>query len=215
MGTTLLIQLLTKLGLDTGFSGDNDRVYQTCNAGMEYSMTAKEAPYIIKNPDFCETLEDAMISGNYQIDHAFIPVRDLFSAAQSRIKVTEETPPEAIPKGLSRAPGGMWGTKNKSEQENILARRFFQLIYVIVRYNIPHTFLEFPRLALDPAYTYEKLQPVLNDVAYEKFERIFQLTSRPELINEFTVKKTAQKHSATQNPLKRFSRRIFGSLTRN
>ena len=159
-GTTLLIQLLTNLGLDTGFTGDDDHVHKTCNAGMERSLTAEKAPYILKNPDFCEKLEDALVTGNYQIDHAFIPVRDLFSAAQSRIKVSEETPRHAIPKRLSKAPGGLWGTKDKSAQEEILARKFFQLVYVIVRYDIPHTFLEFPRLALDPAYTYGKLKGI-------------------------------------------------------
>jgi hypothetical protein len=195
--------------LDTGFTSADDHVHQTCNAGMEHSLTAGKIPYIIKNPDFCEKLEKALVTGNYQIDHAFIPVRDLFSAAQSRIKVSEETPPNAIPKGLSRAPGGLWGTKDKSKQEDILARKFFQLIYVIVRYDIPHTFLEFPRLALDHAYTYEKLKPILDNVEYEKFAGVFLETSKPELINEFAVKGAEQIYSASVSPLRSLSQRIF------
>jgi hypothetical protein len=213
-GTTLLIQLLTKLGLDTGFTGDDDHVYQTCNAGMEHSLTAEKVPYIIKNPDFCKTLEKALVTGNYRIDHTFIPVRDLFSAARSRIKVSEETPRYAIPKGLSRAPGGLWGTKDKSQQEDILVRKFFQLIYVIVRYDIPHTFLEFPRLALDPAYTYEKLKPILKDVGYDEFAEIFQETSKPERINDFAAKSVEQKYSASASPLRSLGRRIFRNFNR-
>ena len=90
-GTTLMVQLLTNLGLDTGFTSDDDHVYQTCNAGMERSLTEEKAPYIIKNPGYCETLEELLITGDYHIDHIFIPVRELFSAAQSRIKVSKKT----------------------------------------------------------------------------------------------------------------------------
>ena len=211
-GTTLMVQLLTNLGLDTGFTSDDEHVYQTCNAGMERSLTEEKAPYIIKNPGYCETLEELLITGNYHIDHIFIPVRDLFSAAQSRIEVSKKTPRHAIPKGLSKTPGGMWGTKDKSRQEDILARMFFKLIYVIIRYDIPHTFLEFPRLALDPAYTYEKLRPILKDMKYEEFAEIFQETSKPELINKFTENAADLKHTAFKSPWRRLNQRIFGNF---
>jgi hypothetical protein len=32
-GTTLLLQLSSKLGRDTGFTSSDDHVYQTCNVG--------------------------------------------------------------------------------------------------------------------------------------------------------------------------------------
>ena len=208
-GTTLLVQLLTKLGLDTGFTSVDDQLYPTCNAGMEGSLNAEKAPYIIKNPDFCETLEKELLTGNYEIDYALIPVRDLFSAAQSRIKVSEETPRHTIPKGLSRVPGGIMGTKSKAKQEDVLARRFFQLIYVIVRYDIPHAFLEFPRLALEPIYAYNKLKPVINNVKYLDFERVFQEISKPEMINNFEAK-----NAGATNSLRNRSQRFFRKFTR-
>ena len=53
-GTTLMVQLLTNLGLDTGFTSDDDHVYQTCNACMERSLTEEKAPYIKKIRDIAK-----------------------------------------------------------------------------------------------------------------------------------------------------------------
>ena len=58
-GTTFLVRLLTELGLDTGYTRDNWQkdYFAHCNAGLEHELNDPKAPYIVKNPGLCETLE--------------------------------------------------------------------------------------------------------------------------------------------------------------
>src|SRR5436309_11606939 len=87
-GTTFLVQLLTELGLDTGFADSRSEIFSNCNAGMELDIRRPDAPYIIKTPRLCNYLDEVLQSGQVIIDHAIIPMRDLYSAAQSRRDVT-------------------------------------------------------------------------------------------------------------------------------
>jgi hypothetical protein len=48
-GTTFLVQLLTELGLDTGFPDAHSQIFPNCNAGMEYDIRDPKAPYIVKS----------------------------------------------------------------------------------------------------------------------------------------------------------------------
>jgi hypothetical protein len=50
---------------------------------MEWDLRRPDAPYIIKSPWLCDYLDEALDSGEYIIDHAIIPMRDLYSAAYS------------------------------------------------------------------------------------------------------------------------------------
>ena len=50
-GTSFLIQLLTRLKLNTGFY--DIQLDKKCNAGLEYQIEEiKHWPYIVKNPRF-------------------------------------------------------------------------------------------------------------------------------------------------------------------
>jgi hypothetical protein len=56
---------------------------------MEKDIRDPDAPYIIKSPWLCDNLDEVLQGGKVIIDHAIVPVRDLYSAAQSRRDVTE------------------------------------------------------------------------------------------------------------------------------
>jgi len=45
VGTTFLVQLLTALGLDTGFPDAESGTLSNCNAGMEFDLRQTEVPY--------------------------------------------------------------------------------------------------------------------------------------------------------------------------
>jgi hypothetical protein len=85
-GTTFLMQLLTALGLETGFRDIHEGVYESCNAGMERDLIDSSAPYIVKNPSLCDDLAQILQTGEYVIDRAFIPVRSLEAATQTHPK---------------------------------------------------------------------------------------------------------------------------------
>jgi hypothetical protein len=190
-GTTMLVQLLTQLGLDTGFRAAGEKVDPRACAGMEWQLDDPAAPYIIKSPWLCLTLERHLKSGHFVIDHALLPMRDLKAAAASRIAVSLAAEREsAVPMGaLNEVPGGLWCTRDPSRQAAVLARLFHKLVHVLTEYEIPHTFLDFPRFAQDPVYLERKLTPILPDQPGERFREAFRRVARPELIGNFRITK--------------------------
>ena len=190
-GTTFLVQLLTYLGLDTGFKDIDEGMYEICDAGMEYTLVDPSSPYIVKNPWLCDELDDIMRTGEVVIDHAFIPIRNLKDAAASRIHVSEKAKKKKLlskMKGIFKnegVPGGLWHTKKPSEQTSILAQQLYKLIYTITLFEIPHTFLDFPRIIKDPNYLYAKLSPVLGVIDYKEFKHAFDVVANPSLVHDF------------------------------
>jgi hypothetical protein len=181
-GTTFLVQLLTKLGLETGFVDPNSKIFANCNAGMEHDLRKPGAPYIVKHPGLCDYLDALLESKQVVIDHAIIPIRDLYQAAESRRHVVYHSrwdiPPDDIP-------GGLVHTRKPNEQEAILAQRLYKIIYTISKYDIPTTFLFYPKLVQDPDYLYQKLAGVLPKITYDAFLEAFQAVCRPELVHDF------------------------------
>jgi hypothetical protein len=187
-GTTFLVQLLTALGLETGFKDIHEGIFENCNAGMECDLTDESAPYIVKSPSLCDDLAGILSSGEYVIDHAFIPVRSLDAAAQSRIQVFNQAKPKGgylrlLLKGskYKSVPGGLIDTDNPDEQPEILAKKLYNLIHTITAYDIPHTFLDFPRIVNDQQYLYKKLAPILEGIDYRGFCNAFNYVAKPEL----------------------------------
>lgn len=183
-GTTFLVQLLTALKLDTGYK-DNSAVAPNCDGGMESNLADPNAPYFVKDPWLCETLAGILEQGDVKIDHAFIPIRDLYAAAESRRDVTRRTSPEVFEAFGPVVPGGCWPTDRVEDQESVLSRKLYMLIETLTRFNVPTTFLHFPKLAVSPEYTFAKLMPVLPGVTFFEFKNAFQATSQPAKIHQF------------------------------
>jgi hypothetical protein len=124
--TTFLMQLFTKLGLDTGFSSPNEGLFANCNAGMENDIHRPDAPYIIMSPWLCDRLDELCESGQVVVDHVIIPIRDLHAAAQSRIEVERATPPEARVQGWP-VPGRLWVAREPQSQTSVLAEELARI----------------------------------------------------------------------------------------
>jgi len=178
-GTTFLVQLLTELGLDTGFPKDQ-AIDTNSRAGMELDLRDPNSPYIVKSPWLCDYLDELLEEGDVLVEHAIIPMRDLYAAAQSRRHVASTAPEN--PGGV---PGGLWHTTNPQDQEVILTGRLYKLIYALARYDVPISFLLFPKFIHDPEYLFSKLKFLLDDIEYNAFRKAFQTVSRPELIHDF------------------------------
>jgi hypothetical protein len=181
-GTTFLVQLLTELGFDTGFTSKTDGVFAACHAGMERDLREPGAPFIVKSPYICDYLDDVMRRGDVEVVHAIVPMRNLFAAAESRREIQRQSgqPPSVL------VPGGLWGVTSPAEQEASLATQFFKLMAALTRHDIPSTLLEFPRLVADPEYTYRKLAFLVEPIGWERFLGVFQLVADPNLVHEFT-----------------------------
>jgi hypothetical protein len=189
-GTTFLVQLFTALGLDTGFTDLTSAVFPNCNAGMELDIRNPEAPYIIKSPHLCDTLDQVLAAGDFVIDHAIVPVRDLFSAAQSRREVSLKSDPPDFP---GEVPGGLWEAKAaRGQQEQVLASKLYELIHTVTKRDIPLTVLHFPRLVNDAGYLFRKLDFLLGHIPFETFSEVFERVSKPALVHNFTAEPTAE-----------------------
>jgi hypothetical protein len=183
-GTTFLVQLFTALGLDTGFSDLTSAVFPNCNAGMERDIRDPQAPYIVKSPWLCDYLDDALSSGGIRIDRALVPMRNLFSAAESRRDVTVRTNAADIPPSIG-IPGGLWHTDRPQLQEQILALELYKLMHTLAKWEIPLTLLHFPRIVHDVRYLYGSLGCVLQGVSFETFRGVFARVAKPELVHDF------------------------------
>jgi hypothetical protein len=174
-GTTFLVRLLTELGLDTGFTRNNwrEHVHAHCSAGLEKDLAAPDAPRVVKDPELCERLPKILAEGRVVVEHALIPVRDLEDAAASRVRIG------------AGAPGGLVGTIDAGQQRAVLAERFHHLVEALVKHEIPHTFLAFPRFACDSTYCYERLRFLLPGVTATEFATVFARVADPTLIHQF------------------------------
>ena len=177
-GTTFLVRLLTELGLDTGFTRKSWRrdYFEHCQAGLERNMLSPKAPYIVKNPALCEALPSILATGNFVIDRAIIPIRELEAAALSRIRVGG---------GHESVPGGLWKTSDPAAQKAVLGEVFHNLIFTLADNDIPFILLVFPRMVEDADYTYGKLRFLVGSIPREKFRRAFHRVADPTLVHHF------------------------------
>lgn len=146
-GTTFLMQLLTRCGLDTGFANIRDNYHEHCNAGLEWGLHEPTWPYVVKSPFLCDRLDEMIDSRQIVVDHLFVPVRELTEAAESRRR-------------HGNREGGLWDSDGP-DQEAVLAVKLNKLLVSAARRDIPVTLLAFPRLVRDREYLWSKLRGVI------------------------------------------------------
>lgn len=183
-GTTFMVQLLTELGLDTGFTTKYS-IDSNCNAGLELDIRDPNSPYIIKSPWLCDYLDEVLDDREIVIDHAIVPMRDLYSAAQSRRDVASRADPSLDPESV---PGGLWHTKEPRDQEMILTAQLYKLFYALAKNDVPLVLLIFPRFVNDPEYLFRKIRFSLGGISYDTFLKVFKMISKPKLVHDFTTK---------------------------
>lgn len=195
-GTTLLVELFTTLGFDTGFSLDELRakIDPIARAGLEPNPRKDKLHHVIKLPGRADAIRQLTDRPGFSIEAAIVPMRDIYEAAESRRNVHRLA--ERAGKNAMKQPGSLWGTSNPDEQEAALALSFYDCIQTIMAAEAPLYFLEFPRYSEDATYLYRALRPVFS--AYDKTEAEVALAlaavRRPELINTFgPTRDTARK----------------------
>jgi hypothetical protein len=187
-GTTFLVELLTYLGLDTGFTPkDLAKIMKShSKAGLEWDIRAENAPYIIKSPWFCGYSDEIIKNEKFALDHVFLPFRDIEAAAASRIRVVKEHPPTELPP--DKMIGGLMGTQKFEEQADILMRNIYTLLNALADSYVPVTLLSFPRFVNDADYCYKKMRPLLGKMKFPEFKKSFDTASHPEFVHNFEPK---------------------------
>lgn len=160
------MELLTNLGLDTGFNSGNlsGLKDEIARAGLEKNIGDADCGYIIKNPGFCNHAEEVLSRDDIIIDHVFVPMRDLVAAAESRRVVTRENKrkeslllrlkmkllrflygPGAFK--LKIYDGGIIGAAQSSKsgkQEEVLLEVIYKLMLILSRFDVPVTLMQCP-----------------------------------------------------------------------
>ena len=178
-GSTLLVRILTELGLDTGeHSGKLIAIDKTSAGGLEYlALTNPEAPRVVKDNTQCVRLRSALAEGRLNLDHVIIPIRDLELAAASRIRASD------YGRDIT-APGGLFGTKHAERQREALALMLYSLMSTLADYEVPHTLLAFPRFSTDAAYTHRALSFLTPGRSVDEYEQVLHRLYRPELVHQ-------------------------------
>lgn len=198
-GTTFLMELLTHLGLDTGFDEAQLKRYKDPigRAGLEYNIGLLDnCPYIVKHPSFCDYADEIIARDDIVIEHIFIPIRDLYAAAESRRLVAKNNIQEAsfLDKikfllGKSKAfTGGLLKTNSlrSNSQEAVLLKMIYKLMLAVSNSSIDITLINYPRSTQDAAYLFDKLQPVFKELDFTEFVKVFNKTVQPELVHSFS-----------------------------
>ena len=174
-GTSFLVRFLTEAGLESTLSRNgSDALWdERAKAGLEEplgTIATGDLPYLVKSPAL-HVVADRIAASPATVRAVIIPVRDLASAAASRLIVQHQATQSEHPwlTGLSEpweeshtaAPGGAIFSTHPLDQARILAVGFHRLVETLVRHDIPLVFLHFPRLASDPEYLFEKLAFIL------------------------------------------------------
>jgi len=145
-GTTILVKLLSLLGLDTGYQNlTSDEIEQYINqnsrGGLEMYLepSNENYPLICKAPQFYNRIPE--LSKKYKIKKVFVPMRDLEITAKSRAK-------------HGASPGGLWNANDVNSQMNHNAKVVYQIAIDCASNDIPLDFIDFDRFTSDNLYAY-------------------------------------------------------------
>lgn len=178
-GTTFLVELLTHLGLDTGYRVEDlsSRKHRLSHAGLENDIRRGTCPHIVKSPWFCDHAGEVLSRKDIVIEHVFVPIRHLHAAAESRRHVARQ----------DVAMGGLWHTTSSEPgvQEKVLLNQLYKLMLALSEHHVPVTLMRYPRIISDSSYLYGKLKPILTGVSLSSFTAAFRATARPELVHRF------------------------------
>jgi len=172
-GTSFLVRFLTEAGLETTLSRRKDMAFwdERAQAGLEESpgaISSNDLPYIVKSPAL-HLVAGQLAAAPESVRAVIIPVRELGTSAASRTIVQHQAAQSAHPwlatldgpwEENFGAAGGAIFSAHPLDQARILAVGFHRLVETLVRHDIPMIFLNFPRLATDPDYLFDKLGPV-------------------------------------------------------
>jgi hypothetical protein len=170
-GTSFLVRWLAAVGLQTHLAThDTPQWFEDANAGLEDLPIVtdwKAAPYVMKSPWLVEVIDDLLADPRIALDGVIIPVRDLTEAAASRVvqELQAAHRRNRWMSGLSRSfeqwgatPGGVLYSLDPVDQARLLAVSFHRLVQRLVKADIPVVLLDFPRLAQDADYLFDKLR---------------------------------------------------------
>lgn len=168
-GTSFLVQLLTRMGEDTGFTPGKEKFKLDIRAGCEFLMGMEghhieHAPRIFKSPASIENLRQYIENKTIKVELFICPVRLMNWVVESRFKT-----------------GLRLQTQTKDALKEVLYRRLGELVEVAVLHDIPMLFLKFPKIVKDCNYCYNQLSKYF-DFDRKEFDKVYKKLANPKSI---------------------------------
>lgn len=181
-GTTFLVKLFTRMGLDTGWNAEKiPHTDKNSRAGLEQNILGnKKCSYIVKSPQICDQIDQIIANKSITLDHAIIPMRDIESAALSRIKVFNDAGKKKY------IAGGLWEAAAPENQEEVLRKKLIRLLLGLSKMQTPVTLLNYPKLTKDPDYLYHKIKPIFKNIELQEFKAAFHEIVDQKLVHQMT-----------------------------
>jgi hypothetical protein len=189
-GTSFLVQLLTRLGLDTGFKLNelNSKLDPIGRAGLESNIREDSAAYVVKSPNISNYIHEILEDPEIKLDLVIIPIRDIEEATESRVKVSKDNLKQKGVLGQIFGSkrghaGGMIKTSDPEKQQFILLRSLSHLLVECAKHDQPIALLHYPKLMDEPTYLYRKLKPILGEISEKDFLLAHKEMLRPDWVS--------------------------------
>lgn len=157
-GTTLLVEILTRLGEDTGYKIDelSKHIDPFSRGGLEQDLWAEDPPHIVKSPVFSWALEAALDAGR-KVEHIIIPIRDIGAVMESRKRVLREAKWYWRLLHLVKPTRPIGGPQSGFDAKITLLCGVYCLLLVAAEHEIPVTLLHYPKMRDDAYYLASQL----------------------------------------------------------
>jgi hypothetical protein len=119
-------------------------------------------PYVAKSPYYTGSLGGALAEGDLDVQCCIVPVRDLYSAAESRRHVSRQAEAAGLDPRKHRGGLAFKAQRNPARQEERLAVQFYKLVQTLVAHDITIHFLSFPNFVTGSPGIYDELEPLLS-----------------------------------------------------
>lgn len=194
-GTTLIMQILTELGYDTGFKDKNHDWRDWVRAGQEMgypvhlkynnkmelywtgsSLRDKQLletyPRIIKSPTFTLHLKKLLDKDIIELEHVIIPIREVDKCVASRKKAN-----------LMHEPLYLSEITDEMVKEKVFNYIMLgHLLEALAFYNLDHTYIKYPEMVYSPDYLYYKLKGIFWNMNKGRFIEVHQELAKEELV---------------------------------
>jgi hypothetical protein len=178
-GTSLLVKLLDRSGLDT--TASTGPYFPEARAGGEGRLTAA-SPRVVKSPRLTYSLPNDLDSGLVKrgdVEVVLIPVRDLNQAAASRWENSKRA------RRLHPA-GGLWMVRRPTRQADSLADGLCALLLSLEQHGVRYELVHYPRFSQDFEYLWRKVGSYVGEarrnalkIAWEEASRVVVEDRRP------------------------------------
>jgi hypothetical protein len=184
-GGSLLMQMFTEMGMDTGYSKDYKQVKTNVGGHYEWKIRGKDMkrpfPYLLKEPQMCTDIDIRIDRLKLRVDHVYVLLRRPGPVANAL---------EFLRRGVPDAKKEQFETHVRTEAVDKIERgmnlRIQNLVHLLAEMDLPVTLVSYPKWAHDGAYGYKKFDFLVKkyDISQKTWNRTIAKCVDPKLVEK-------------------------------